>query len=111
MSDLDLSAAIEAAASAWWAERADDGLGPWGTVDRITQRAVRDSLLGPVVAAAPLIAAQVRAQIAADIEALAVTWDQYADRMARDGLFEQASTYGRIADNYRNAAQTARGDA
>lgn len=67
MSDLDLTEAVEAAARGSY--EAAPGEGPaWESLPAIYRHEVRDIALGFVTHAAPLIEAQVRAQIVADIE-------------------------------------------
>ncbi len=73
MSDLDLTEAVEAAASGAYADA--PGAGPeWDDLPSTYRREVRELVLGFLNHATPVIEAQVRARIAAQIEA-------YADAM------------------------------
>ena len=73
MSDLDLSEAIEAAAPALWAATFEDELAPpaWEDVDANDAANCRDVTRLVLQAAAPVIVAAVREQIAREIRAFA----------------------------------------
>ena len=62
---LDLTEAIEAAARAWFVEHV--GPDQWDTETPDMQQTIREIVHEPVTAAAPIIEAQVRESIAADL--------------------------------------------
>lgn len=95
MPDLDLTDATEMAAQAAWESVPQRRL--WISLDPVTQHNVRENVLPAVEAAAPLIAAKVRAHIAADIEA-----ERPSEPFV---LFDRTRD-----DAYVHAARIARGD-
>lgn len=107
MSDLDLTEAVEAAARAWYeAKAAHFGLRAWEDLDPLAQHAWREDAITAATAAAPLIEAQVRARVAAEIEARANGLDPSGDDWPEGG-FSAAFA----ADSMRDAARIARGEA
>ena len=72
MSALDLTAAVEAAARGMWGGTPDPFERPreWDDVASGVRHSVREAALLAVTAAAPLIEAAVREQVAREIEAL-----------------------------------------
>lgn len=74
MSDLDLTAAVEAAALAHIDRlNGTDGTIEWDRLNSIQRLGIREHVLGYVTAAAPIIEEQVRERVAAEIEAEAHT--------------------------------------
>jgi hypothetical protein len=67
MSDLDLTAAVEAAARGWF--ESAPFAPPWDDLTPEIKHRARETVLPGITAAAPLIAAQVRVQIAAELRA------------------------------------------
>ena len=104
MSDIDLTEAIEAAAQAHLAATAvgTAGVG-WADLNPWQQHSIREYVLPMVSAAAPLIEAQVREQVAREIEQLAGT------RRRHSGGTGQAYDSGNSA--LLDAARIARGGA
>jgi hypothetical protein len=76
MSNIDLTAAFEAGAAGWWEKlhrllpesHVSHGLA-WDDLPSNRQRDLRDEAISAITPAVPLIEAQVREQIAAEIEA------------------------------------------
>jgi hypothetical protein len=65
MSDLDLTAAVDAAAEAWLQQSFPD----WQGASPYTQNALRKIMLPPIATAAPFIERCVRERVASEIEA------------------------------------------
>ena len=109
MSALDLTAAVDAAARGMWGGTPDPFERPraWDDLAPSLQHRVREAALLAVTAAAPLIEAAVREQVAREIEAATgrMILDQCRGNGARSDAMEYA--FGRLGDH---AARIALGD-
>lgn len=69
MSDLDLTEALDAAARAQYERQYPNTALPWDVMPAMNRHVAREMFLPPIAAAAPIIEAQVREQVAQAIEA------------------------------------------
>lgn len=121
MTDLDLTDAAAVAYRGWREAQRGNPLQP-GEFEATFSRVEAEWMAKAVRAVAPLIAAQVRAQIAADIEALATAAESKRDEHREIAISYLAKSDQRIrhmatalafrnqADGLRTAEMVARGD-
>lgn len=106
MSDIDLTEAVDAAARVAWREDGEKSHGQWEAQTRMTRHVMREFITPVVAAAAPLIEAAVREQVAREIEA--------AEAAARASAITRpvvGPTRTDFANDWQWAARIARGGA
>lgn len=102
----DLTAAVEAAAEAWWTANRMTHEPQWADAIPVYKHGTREELLPAVTAAAAVIEAQVRARIAADLEEAR---DRYiTENTDADGVLDDEDYHA--AAGMTAAARTARGE-